>query len=172
MLPVSELTTPFIQWRGFWGNSDSSPEAPRQQGAKWDDPSSWILEPDIEQCSTSAAARATSSGRKRTPKVHAARKAGRRPAAPDVRVRRKGRWATVSYRFAHGPKRTKRKYLFVSLHRRGRVGAIRSRGYTIRSRSGRLRILIGRSRRPFRVKVSVFARSGMRSRIVVSKLKR
>ena len=160
-LEIVSTSTPFIAWRGKWGASSSSPDAPRRQG-KWDAPSSFNV--NAGACTVGPAQRSATAR---------AQDLAEGVPAPEISATRDRASITVRYRFdslADDPQ-ARPTTLLVAVAQSGAPDVAAARRVRVRRREGSASLrLPPASSGPYSVSASAFTERGSRSHIVTATL--
>ncbi len=167
---VTDLTPQprWAVWPGHWGGSGNSPTGPSHGGndAKWSSPLGWSA--SVDSC-TEEQTPTGQSLRGAAPDERGGSSPAQAPPLPKLAAARVGNRVTLSYEFYSTPSSARRRpwQLLATTDSAGSRYPPLTERRIIVGRSGRITLRLGLGAPPYRVLVSVRARSGARSRTLV-----
>jgi hypothetical protein len=172
---VDMPTSGWIEWPGVWGSSPKSPNGPASQGSaddggeKWNQPMDWAN--DMYPCTEEQ----TYGHRNMEAEATAAsgKNVAARPPVPTIRAHRLGRRVIINYRFAPFPSSLAQRpwKILAGVDSAGNRYPPLTKLSLVKGRRGEIIQPLGLGHSPFRVLLSVFSKTGARSRTISVPLK-
>jgi hypothetical protein len=162
--PISVSNERWLTWPGHWGGSDSSPDGPAMKGQQWFDPIAWQNGTDGCTEGQTFPSRFGAQSRPVTSAQHLLRKV--RPALPRIEARRIGKRVLVTYSFRNGLQGTRSTapwMLLTAVQSAGRQYAPLTERTILRKGTGQILQKLGLGHGPFKLRIAVLAKDGVRS---------